>query len=107
MIDWTRISELRTEIGTEDFDEVVEIFLDEVDAAMDALGSDPSALETQLHFLKGSALNLGFAGFATLCQDGENRARDGDGGVDLAEVRASYAASRDAFLEGLAERYAA
>ena len=31
MIDWNRISTLRDEVGAEDFDEVVELFLDEVE----------------------------------------------------------------------------
>ena len=29
MIDWARVSELRDEVGAEDFDEVVELFLEE------------------------------------------------------------------------------
>ena len=37
MIDWTRVSELRDEVGAEDFDEVVELFLEEVDEAIKIL----------------------------------------------------------------------
>ena len=37
MIDWARVSELRDEVGAEDFDEVVELFLEEVDEAIAAL----------------------------------------------------------------------
>jgi len=50
MIDWA-----------EDFDEVVELFLEEVDEAIVALRdlTDLSELEPQCHFLKGSALNIG------------------------------------------------
>ena len=36
MIDWTRVSELRDEIGAEDFGDVVEIFLEEVEAEVEA-----------------------------------------------------------------------
>ncbi len=68
MIDWTRVSELRDEIGAEDFGEIVEIFLEEVEEEISALrdGVENEALEAKLHFLKGSALNLGFADFATI-----------------------------------------
>ena len=37
MIDWASVSELRDEVGAEDFDEVVELFLEEVDEAIIAL----------------------------------------------------------------------
>lgn len=37
MIDWARVSERRDEVGEEDFDEVVELFLEEVDEAIAAL----------------------------------------------------------------------
>ena len=35
MIDWTRIKQLRDEIGEEDFPEVVEIFIEEVSKKID------------------------------------------------------------------------
>lgn len=107
MIDWMRVTELRTEIGAEDFTEVVDLFLEEVDAGMAELGSDPDHLEEQLHALKGSALNLGFSDFAALCQAGETRAASGQGDIDLDALRATYDVSMTAFLEGLAARYAA
>ncbi|WP_442970022.1 hypothetical protein [Roseovarius sp. ZX-A-9] len=37
MIDWSRVAELRSEIGAEDFDEVVELFLEEVEAEISVL----------------------------------------------------------------------
>ena len=63
MIDWARVSELRDEVGAEDFDEVVELSLEEVDEAIAALRdlTDLSELEPQCHFLKGSALISGSA----------------------------------------------
>ena len=39
MIDWTRVNELVDEIGTEDFGEVVELFLMEVDHAIGLLAN--------------------------------------------------------------------
>lgn len=35
MIDWTRVDELRDEIGTDCFDEVVELFIEEVETEID------------------------------------------------------------------------
>jgi HPt (histidine-containing phosphotransfer) domain-containing protein len=57
-------------------------------------------LEADLHFLKGSALNLGFRHLAALCGAGEKRAAVG-AAVDVAEVAESFAASRQAFVAGL------
>ena len=42
MIDWTRIKQLRDEIGEEDFPEVVEIFIEEVSGMIDSLRTAPS-----------------------------------------------------------------
>ena len=110
MIDWTRVSELRDEIGAEDFGEVVEIFIEEVDEGVAALkaGVDETELESKLHFLKGSALNLGFSDFASLCQKGEQAAADGAyDQIDLGVVLASYDASKHEFISSLESRFAA
>ncbi|SHL10790.1 Hpt domain-containing protein [Roseovarius marisflavi] len=104
MIDWYRVQELRDEIGAEAFGEVVELFLEEVDDEIDKLRalSDRSNLESQLHFLKGSALNLGFAAFSDLCHKGEMASAAGQQDtVDTTEVLTCYDASKSAFLSGL------
>lgn len=95
MIDWKRISELREEIGEEDFNEVAEVFLEEVDEAVERLAdaTEPAQLAAELHFLKGSALNLGFSVMAELCQTGEAAANRGEP-VDFQPVVATYQASR-------------
>lgn len=105
MIDWMRVIELRGEIGEEGFAEVVELFLDEVEEVVARLSQapDPQCFEQDLHFLKGSAWNLGFAGFGALCQDGERRSAMGSPStVDIGAVLASYAVSKDQFLAGFA-----
>lgn len=109
MIDWDRVKELRSEIGAEDFDEVVGLFLEEADEVLARLSLDggAKALAADLHFLKGAALNLGFAALSGLCQDGERRASLGDLSVDLAAVRTTYLACRDAFEQGAAAAFAA
>lgn len=110
MIDWKRVEDLRREIGVEGFAEVADMFLEEADQAVQALiqGLTADAVEAQLHFLKGSALNLGLAELATICQDGERRAAAGQGAeVDLGHVATVYHQSRAALMDGLARDHAA
>ena len=110
MIDWNRISTLRDEVGAEDFDEVVELFLDEVEEVIERLRAtpDPGTLEGDLHFLKGSALSLGFVDFSTLCQQGETRSAAGAAAtVDLAEILDCYEASKKVFVAELPTAFAA
>lgn len=105
MIDWIRVRELRDEIGDDGFAEVVELFLDEVEEVVMRLSGAPDAgrLEQDLHFLKGSAWNLGFSAFGALCQDGERQAAQGRAAsVDLGEILTGYATSKTRFLDGLA-----
>ncbi|MBU2960649.1 Hpt domain-containing protein [Citreicella sp. C3M06] len=110
MIDWTRVAELRDEIGAEDFDEIVEAFLMEVEATLEELpetAGNASKIEEKLHYLKGSALNLGFSALSALCQTAESAANAGDANVDLPAVAALYQSSRDHFLRELPKRCAA
>lgn len=108
LIDWRRVAELREEIGADGFEDVVALFLEEVDEAVGRLTGPraPAELEADLHFLKGSALNLGFAGFASLCAQGEAQAAGPEAGsVDLDALRNTYARSRAAFTTGLPNRF--
>ena len=110
MIDWKRVDELREEIGDADFVEVAGMFIDEADQTIRTLTGDLPAdqVEGQLHFLKGSALNLGLSDLAAICQDGERRAAAGQGAdVDLAQIAAVYHASRAALMGRLSEESAA
>ncbi|MGX0974358.1 HPt (histidine-containing phosphotransfer) domain-containing protein [Roseovarius sp. MBR-51] len=104
MIDWNRVQDLRDEIGADAFGEVVELFLEEVDTEIEKLRhTGPNLhLEGHLHFLKGSALNLGFAAFSDLCHRGEQAAAAGRyGAISLPEVLSCYAHSKSEFLSGL------
>lgn len=110
MIDWYKVNDLYDEIGAEDFAEVVELFLEEVDDTIQQLrdGVGEAEVEACLHFLKGSALNLGFREFSTLCAMGESKAAAGEpGAVNLDEVVASYDRSKERFLAELKARLAA
>lgn len=104
MIDWDRVNELRSEIGADDFDEVVALFLEEADEVIARISGEAGArlLEADLHSLKGAALNLGFEEFAALCQDGERRAAAGSADVDLDQVCRIYAASKQNFEAAVA-----
>ncbi len=102
MIDWGRVNELRSEFGEDGFAEVAGLFLEEADevVAQLGLGLPTDQIEERLHFLKGSALNLGLTQLASLCQDGERKAAQGCGaGVDLGQVVACYTASKSAFQD--------
>lgn len=104
MIDWNRVRDLRDEIGTDEFADVVSLFLDEVEAEISVLRGEGLAdrLEARLHFLKGGALNLGFDDFAALCQTGEQMASQGyENEVDITEIIENYDKSRATFMASL------
>jgi len=110
MIEWNRVRELREEIGPDAFEEVLDLFLEEVETALAVLrtATHEDDLEAQLHFLKGSALNLGFAALAELCDDGEARSRAGArDSVDISAIVSGYETSKAAFLAGIGKGIAA
>ncbi|HEY6918674.1 MAG TPA: Hpt domain-containing protein [Tabrizicola sp.] len=109
MIDWKRVAELREEVGADGFVEIADMFLDEAEGAVQALvaGLPDADVEGQLHFLKGSALNLGLSELAAICQEGERKAAAGHAAlVDMIQVAAVWQASRKGLLNGLAENQA-
>lgn len=105
MIDWSRVDELQAEIGGDEVGDIVALFLEEADEAVARLSGRlaPDEVEKVLHFLKGSALNLGLRTLAEICDQGE-RAPDK---ANLPAVVDCYNRSRDQFLKGLAARMAA
>lgn len=100
MVDWNRVNDLRREVGEENFDEIIAMFLEETDAVIQRLSRQASAkvLENDLHFLKGSALNIGLATLAGLCQRGEKQAALGDTDIDLSRIAKVYQLSRAELL---------
>ncbi|MBS0123721.1 Hpt domain-containing protein [Thetidibacter halocola] len=111
MIDWARVAELREEIGAEDFGEIVDLFLTEVDGAIDLLAENAGNREIvaeQMHFLKGASLNLGFSALAGLCRDGEKAAMSGNPDLVTADaLRETFAAARGVFERDFPQRFAA
>ncbi|MDV7141248.1 Hpt domain-containing protein [Tropicimonas sp. TH_r6] len=110
MIDWKRVSELRSEIGESDFDEVVELFLEEVEGLLSRLKKDPQPdlYHEDLHFLKGCSANLGFGSLAAMCLSGETIAAGGaPENVALAPIFECFERSKAQFFDGLEKGLAA
>ncbi|TCO73449.1 Hpt domain-containing protein [Rhodovulum euryhalinum] len=99
MIDWTRVEELRAEVGEDAFDEVLDLFLEEVDEVMNRLREAPDSdcLPADLHFVRGSALNLGLKEFCTICQGLEHRLARGEP-VDLGALLDCYGESKSLLI---------
>src|SRR6056297_2338394 len=104
MIDWARVRDLRDEVGEDAFEDVVDLFIEEVQEVVGRLRSDPdpAMFEEDLHFLKGSALNLGFAAFGEACQLGESAAAAGRAAeLDIDAILESFDQSRAVFTAQL------
>lgn len=101
VIDWDRVRELQEELGEDEFTPVLELFFDELEeVAMRLRGRSCAQLEADLHFLKGSALNLGLKSFAALCSQGEKESHDGQQ-IDLGCLLTSYSEAKRALIAGL------
>lgn len=110
MIDWTRVAELREEIGPEEFDEVAELFLLEVEDTLGRLDEaiqDAPQMQQLLHFLKGSALNLGFRAMAAMCNQDHRDPVPGQAEIDVSGLKALYARSLAEFEAEYRNRFAA
>ena len=70
MIDWERIEDLRREVGQKDFADVVGLFFEEIDCSLPEVFelTEPDEIRDLLHFIRGSALNLGFFELARFCE---------------------------------------
>ncbi|MDO9639050.1 MAG: Hpt domain-containing protein [Pseudotabrizicola sp.] len=108
MIDWQIANDLKQAIGPEVFEEVVTVFFQETDSTLNRLlgATTADAMKSELHFMKGSALNLGFSDLAQICQRLESRAEAGESDLPLAQVKTIYSASQDEFSRRRAEMIA-
>ena len=100
MLDMQRIAELKAEVGEDDFAEVVALFCEEVEETLSELdGTRQDAIAGKLHFLKGSAQNIGLAEVGAICLEEEMRLKsDPTARPDVARLQAAYAASKDQLL---------
>ncbi len=114
MIDWKRIDALRDEVGSEALPDIVALFLEETGAAVDALRAmaagtaplcPPAGMAARMHFLAGSAGQLGLSDMTRIAAQGERDALAGRD-VDPAPVVAAYDEERTALAAGLTERAA-
>lgn len=109
MIEWQRLSELREDVGDEEFEDVVSLFLEEIRQTLpDLAQADLEARVSLLHSIKGSARNIGLTSFARVC-DAEERNILETGRVSLsdADIMAAFervdrlmAAGMSQFLAG-------
>jgi HPt (histidine-containing phosphotransfer) domain-containing protein len=98
MIDWTHLKNLRSDVGSDGFDEIVELFFLEVEEVFARIKhSDPHP--NDMHFLKGSAANLGFVEFAKSCKTAQ-RALQNQETIDLDALQTQFAVSKGAFETG-------
>ncbi|MEL6168973.1 MAG: Hpt domain-containing protein [Pseudomonadota bacterium] len=102
MISWDRVNELREEVG-EEFAEVVDIFLEEAEEALERIKSetDHSKMAEHVHFLKGCALNIGFEELGVTCQQTERALSDAASPVDHHRIGDLYEKSKAELLEVL------
>lgn len=100
MLDWTHINTLRQEVGEDGFQEIVDLFFAEVQEVFDRVRKD-GATHTDMHFLKGSAANLGFVEFSKACQIAEHALLAQHENVDIQPVFDSFTTSCDLFAKGL------
>jgi len=104
MINWARVNELKCDIGEENIGEIVEIFLEEVEGVLDELrqGPDRTKVKCAAHFLKGSALNLGFERLGAVCSKGESLNKEkAETDTLVADILSVYEASKSEFMHGL------
>ncbi len=100
MLNAIRIAELKDEVGEDDFLEVVGLFCEEVEEVLEDLpATAPTDLPEKLHFLKGSALNIGLDQVGQLCASEETRLKaDPTATPDIAAIQTAYAAAKTALL---------
>lgn len=109
MIDWQQARQLQEDVGKAEMAEVVELFLSEVDEAIEILQNEYATMpasdrSASFHFLKGCASNLGFKAFGEQCAQGEEIIKAGaEPDFQISDLVAIYANSKQQF----AQRYEA
>lgn len=105
MIDWQQVRQLQQDVGKDEMEEVVELFISEVDEAIENLQSSYSDMtapdrSAAFHFLKGCAANLGFKAFGDQCSLGEEITKNGkEPGFRISDLVAVYENSKLLFTQ--------
>lgn len=99
MIDWSRVEELRRSFGPDGMSEVLAIFVEETEEALEGIDDlPPEAVAARVHFLKGSAGNMGMVALERLCRGIEYDLSSGSP-VEFDVLRTTYRRSIDALAE--------
>jgi len=100
MINKDRIEELREEVGEDELDEVIELFCEEVeDVLRDLRNVSQTEIAAQLHFLKGSAANIGLDGVSDICRQQESLLSESpNAALDISAIISTYEAEKLALL---------
>jgi HPt (histidine-containing phosphotransfer) domain-containing protein len=96
MINWARLLQLQEDVGKNDIHDIIILFEQELKQviAQLPLQTDPEQMASNLHYLKGCALNLGFEDLADLCQAGYTRlSQSPRTGVTVAPILSAYEAA--------------
>ena len=103
MIDWTRVLTLHDEVGADEFRPLVELFLDEIEGVMMSIdAADPPRFEEKLHFLKGSAWNMGLRALGALCELWETLViRGGGDSLDVGQLFDCYGQSKQLLMRDM------
>lgn len=74
MIDWQRIEELKEDFGPDGLEDLLPVFVEEIQTAIAELSSDcgNQDIAAKAHFIKGSAANLGLTELTKLCAEIES-----------------------------------
>ena len=96
LIEWKMVIDLREDVGHADFEEIVALFMEEVEETLSRIEKQAlnSRLADDLHFLEGSALNMGFAAFAAACRAAEKAPAESN----MDELKTLYFTTKDAYL---------
>jgi HPt (histidine-containing phosphotransfer) domain-containing protein len=103
MINWRQARQLQNDVGKDEMVEVVDLFLSEVDEAMEALQNKYATMSATdrsaaFHFLKGCASNLGFETFGDKCVQGEESLKAGnEPDFRVSDLVETYARSKQQF----------
>ena len=97
MIDWTRLDSISVDLGALDTVEFVTIFLSETAPVIERLDPASPRFFDDLHFIKGSAANLGLDGLKQACVAAERSHRRAEP-VDLARITRAFVGLRTALI---------
>ena len=101
MIDWEQVATLQTAVGRDDFSTIMCVFFKEVEEANAQLtmGVTTDQFRDILHFVKGSALSVGFVELSEQCAQAEGNFAGSQQITSFwKEILTSYEKSKEHFL---------